>query len=115
MGVMLVFLFSSLAIRSVGRVAGDIIEEVRRQFREDPGIMAGTSRPDYARAVDITARASLRAMIAPGILAIGMPIVVGLVFRYVVAGLHTGDVKDSRWVAVSGLLLVGTIAGITVA
>ena len=53
---MLVFLFSSLAIRAVGRAAGEIIEEVRRQFREDPGIMAGTSRPDYARAVDITAR-----------------------------------------------------------
>ncbi len=60
LGVMLVFLFSSLAIRSVGRVAGEIIEEVRRQFREDPGIMAGTSRPDYARAVDITATASLQ-------------------------------------------------------
>ncbi|HEY7270095.1 MAG TPA: sodium-translocating pyrophosphatase, partial [Dehalococcoidia bacterium] len=68
MGMMLVFLFSSLAIRSVGRVGGAIIEEVRRQFREDPGIMAGTSRPDYARAVDITARASLRAMVAPGVL-----------------------------------------------
>ena len=56
LGAMLVFLFSSLAIRAVGRAAGEIIEEVRRQFREDPGIMAGTSRPDYARAVDITAR-----------------------------------------------------------
>ena len=66
LGVMLVFLFSSLAIRSVGSAAGAIIEEVRRQFREDPGIMAGTSRPDYARAVDITARAALKAMVAPG-------------------------------------------------
>ena len=88
---MLVFLFSSLAIRSVGKVAGEIIEEVRRQFREDPGIMAGTSRPDYARAVDITARASLKAMIAPGLLAIGMPIMVGLVFRYGVSQLEVGD------------------------
>ena len=60
LGVMLVFLFSSLAIRAVGKAAGEIIEEVRRQFREDPGIMAGTSRPDYARAVDITAKASLQ-------------------------------------------------------
>jgi K(+)-stimulated pyrophosphate-energized sodium pump len=115
LGVMLVFLFSSLAIRSVGKVGGEIIEEVRRQFREDPGIMAGTSRPDYARAVDITARASLKAMIAPGLLAVGMPVIVGLVFRYVVADLHVGGEENSGWLAVSGLLIVGTIAGILVA
>jgi K(+)-stimulated pyrophosphate-energized sodium pump len=122
LGAMLVFLFSSLAIRSVGRVAGEIIEEVRRQFREDPGIMAGTSRPDYARAVDITARASLKAMILPGLLAIGMPIVVGLVFRFGVAELESGtsDIvgyrpEDAGWLAVSGLLIIGTIAGIMMA
>jgi K(+)-stimulated pyrophosphate-energized sodium pump len=123
LGAMLVFLFSSLAIRSVGRVAGSIIEEVRRQFREDPGIMAGTSRPDYARAVDITARESLKAMIAPGLLAIGMPIAVGLIFRYLVSELHATDVEvagtaladSSGWLAVSGLLIVGTITGILVA
>jgi len=123
LGAMLVFLFSSLAIRSVGRVAGSIIEEVRRQFRDDPGIMAGTSRPDYARAVDITARASLKAMIAPGLLAVGMPVAVGLVFRYIVSGLHSTDVEvagvaipdSSGWLAVSGLLIVGTIVGILVA
>jgi len=78
-GAMLVFLFSSLAIRAVSSAAQDIIQEVRRQFREDPGIMAGTSRPDYGRAVDITARAALRNMIAPGILAVGTPIAVGLI------------------------------------
>jgi K(+)-stimulated pyrophosphate-energized sodium pump len=115
LGVMLVFLFSSLAIRSVGKVGGAIIEEVRRQFREDPGIMAGTSRPDYARAVDITARAALRAMIAPGLLAVGMPVVVGLVFRFVVADLHVGEEENSGWLAVSGLLIVGTIGGIILA
>src|SRR4051794_32409820 len=76
MGVMLVFLFSSLAIRAVGNAAGSIIEEVRRQFRSDPGILAGTSRPDYGRAVDITAKAALRQMILPGVLAVGMPIAV---------------------------------------
>jgi len=114
--VMLVFLFSSLAIRSVGRVAGAIIEEVRRQFREDPGIMAGTSRPDYARAVDITARAALKAMIAPGLLAIGMPVVVGLVFRYGVSELEVGEgAENAGWLAVAGLLIVGTIGGILVA
>jgi K(+)-stimulated pyrophosphate-energized sodium pump len=116
MGTMLVFLFSSLAIRSVGRVAGAIIEEVRRQFRDDPGIMTGASRPDYARAVDITARASLKAMIAPGILAIGMPVLVGLVFKYGVSELEIGEnAEDAGWLAVSGLLIVGTIIGIILA
>jgi len=108
LGVMLVFLFSSLAIRAVGNTASSIIEEVRRQFREDPGIMAGTSRPDYARAVDITARASLRQMIAPGLLAVGMPVAVGLIFRFT-------RTEDSGWLAVSGLLMIGTIGGIILA
>jgi K(+)-stimulated pyrophosphate-energized sodium pump len=108
LGVMLVFLFSSLAIRAVGNTASAIIEEVRRQFREDPGIMAGTSRPDYARAVDITARASLRQMVAPGLLAVGMPVAVGLIFRFT-------RTEDSGWLAVSGLLMIGTIGGIIMA
>jgi K(+)-stimulated pyrophosphate-energized sodium pump len=108
LGVMLVFLFSSLAIRAVGNTASAIIEEVRRQFREDPGIMAGTSRPDYARAVDITARASLRQMVAPGLLVVSMPIVVGLIFRFT-------RTEDSGWLAVSGLLMIGTIGGIIMA
>jgi K(+)-stimulated pyrophosphate-energized sodium pump len=119
MGVMLVFLFSSLAIRAVGRVGGEIIEEVRRQFREDPGIMAGTSRPDYARAVDITAKAALRSMVLPGVLAIGMPIAVGLIFRFVVSEFHVATdstLEDSSgWLAVAGLLIVGTIGGIFMA
>jgi len=108
LGVMLVFLFSSLAIRAVGNTASAIIEEVRRQFRADPGIMAGTSRPDYARAVDITARASLRQMVAPGLLAVGMPVTVGLIFRFT-------RTDDSGWLAVSGLLMIGTIGGIIMA
>ena len=114
-GGMLVFLFSSLAIRAVSSAAQDIIQEVRRQFREDPGIMAGTSRPDYGRAVDITARAALRNMIAPGILAVGTPIAVGLIFRYV-RGADYGGLQDaSGWLAVSGLLMIGTITGIILA
>ena len=116
---MLVFLFSSLAIRAVSRAAGAIIEEVRRQFRSDPGILAGTSRPDYAAAVDITARAALREMIAPGILAVGLPIAVGLIFRFtrdssvVVDGVVYEDA--SGWLAVAGVLIVGTIGGILLA
>jgi K(+)-stimulated pyrophosphate-energized sodium pump len=115
LGVMLVFLFSSLAIRAVGRAAGTIIEEVRRQFRADPGIMAGTSRPDYGRAVDITARAALREMVLPGILAVGMPVVVGLLFRYLRDTSYGGLEDSGGWLAVSGLLMVGTIGGIILA
>ena len=119
MGVMLVFVFSSLTIRAVGAAAGDIIEEVRRQFRENPGIMAGTVRPDYARAVDITARTALRKMTAPGILAVGMPVAVGLIFRFfrnesVVVGTVTYQ-HASGWLAVSGMLIIGTIGGIMMA
>ncbi len=118
-GVMLVFLFSSLAIRAVGSAAGAIIEEVRRQFREHPGIMEGTERPDYGRAVDITAKAALREMIAPGLLAVGMPIAIGLIFRYArdaevtVAGVTHED--SSGWLAVAGMLIIGTIGGIMLA
>ena len=119
MGVMLVFLFSSLAIRAVGNAAGAIIEEVRRQFREDPGIMAGTSRPDYRAAVDITAKAALRQMVAPGLLAVSMPVAVGLIFRFtrdssvVVDGVLYEDA--SGWLAVTGVLIIGTIGGIMMA
>ena len=110
LGVMLVFLFSSLTIRAVGTAAGSIIEEVRRQFRENPGIMEGTVRPDYGRAVDITTRAALHEMIAPGLLVILAPIVVGLTFRFT-----PGLSDDAGWLAVAGLLMVGTIGGVMLA
>jgi K(+)-stimulated pyrophosphate-energized sodium pump len=114
-GGMLVFVFAALAIRAVGSAAGDIIEEVRRQFRADPGIMAGTSRPDYARAVDITAKAALRSMILPGILAVGLPIAVGVIFRYV-RGEDYGQFEEaSGWLAVAGMVMIGTIVGILMA
>jgi K(+)-stimulated pyrophosphate-energized sodium pump len=100
LGAMLVFLFSSLAIRAVGKAAGDIIEEVRRQFKADPGIMAGTSRPDYRQCVDITTKAALREMVLPGALAVGVPVVIGLVLGHEAA---------------AGMLMVGTIVGILVA
>jgi K(+)-stimulated pyrophosphate-energized sodium pump len=109
MGAMLVFLFSSLAIRAVGKTAGSIIEEVRRQFRENPGIMDGTVRPDYGRAVDITTQAALKEMVAPGVLAVGLPVVVGLLFR--ISGIDI----NAGWQSVAGVLMVGTIAGILMA
>jgi K(+)-stimulated pyrophosphate-energized sodium pump len=100
LGTMLVYVFSSFAIRAVGRSGSKIIEEVRRQFREDPGIMANTSRPDYARCVDITTKSALHEMILPGVLAIGTPVLVGLILKE-----H----------AAAGMLMVGTISGVLLA
>ncbi len=99
-GAMLAYFFSSLAIRAVGKTAQSIIVEVRRQFREMPGIMDYTQRPDYARVVDITTRAALREMVAPGLVAVATPILVGLLLGYQ---------------AVAGMLMVGTIAGVLLA
>jgi K(+)-stimulated pyrophosphate-energized sodium pump len=97
---MLVYFFSSLAIRAVGTTAQSIVVEVRRQFREMPGIMDYTQRPDYARVVDITTAAALRQMILPGVVAVATPIVVGILLGYEAA---------------AGLLMVGTIAGVLLA
>ena len=76
-GAMLPFAFSAMTMSSVGKAANQMIEEVRRQFREDKGIMEGTSKPNYARCVDISTSAALHEMIAPGILAIVAPVAVG--------------------------------------
>ncbi len=100
LGAMLVFLFSSLSIRAVGRAAYYIINEVRRQFKEHPGIMEGTEKPDYSKAIDITTKGALKEMILPGFLAVVVPVVVGVVFKAEAA---------------AGLLMVGTIAGILLA
>ncbi len=78
-GAMLPFLFSSLTMSSVGRAAGKMIDEVRRQFREFPGIMDRTEKPDYARCVDISTKAALLEMIAPGILAVSSPLLIGFI------------------------------------
>ena len=78
-GAMLPFAFSALTMNSVGKAAYQMIEEVRRQFREDKGIMEGTSIPDYARCVDISTKAALKEMILPGVLAIVAPLAVGIV------------------------------------
>lgn len=78
-GAMLPFLFSAMTMNSVGKAANQMIEEVRRQFREDKGIMEGTSKPDYARCVDISTGAALKEMIIPGLMAIAAPLAVGFV------------------------------------
>src|SRR5712691_3340996 len=105
LGAMLVFWFSALAIGAVTRAAVSEIKEVRRQFQADPGILKGTSKPDYGQCVDIVTVGALKEMIAPGLLAVGMPIAVGLVFKL----FHVGAE------AVAAFLMVGTIGGILVA
>ncbi|MEW5702950.1 MAG: sodium-translocating pyrophosphatase [Candidatus Zixiibacteriota bacterium] len=111
LGAMLVFLFSALAIRAVGKAAYYVINDVRAQFKEKPGILQGTDKPDYGRCVDIVTRGALRQMILPGILAVGMPVAVGVIFRMFIT---EGD-RLIAAEAVAALLMVGTIAGIIVA
>ncbi len=105
----LVFVFSAFAIKAVGSVAQSIIQEVRRQFKENPGIMAGTSKPDYGSCVDIVTIGSLKAMVLPGLLAVIVPIAVGVIFK------HIGHEPGIGAEAVAGLLMVGTITGILMA
>ncbi len=100
-GAMLPFLFSSLAIKAVGRAAFGIVNEVRRQFAADPGLMAGTSRPDYARVVDISTASALRAMVVPGGLAVVVPVAVGLLLgKYALGGLLVGATVTGFLIAV---------------
>lgn len=77
-GGMLPFLFTALTMESVGKAAFEMIEEVRRQFREFPGIMAGTDKPDYARCVEISTSAALKQMILPGVIAVASPLIIGI-------------------------------------
>jgi K(+)-stimulated pyrophosphate-energized sodium pump len=110
-GITLIFFFSSLAIRAVGAAAKRMIEEVRRQFRENPGIMAGTSKPDYGQCVDIVTKGALRAMVAPGLLAVAVPVAVGFIFKY----FATAEDMTIGAEAVAAVLMIGTIAGVLMA
>jgi K(+)-stimulated pyrophosphate-energized sodium pump len=133
LGGMLTYLFSSMAIKAVGRTAQKVVQDVRDQFRENPGIMQGTSKPDYARCVSIVTGAALKEMVLPGLLVVGLPVAVGLIFRNFSASYGTSAVQltlhsfqnvptiNGRPVnlggatAVAGLLMVGTISGILLA
>ncbi len=105
LGAMLVMWFSALAIGAVTKAAVNVIKEVRRQFSADPGILQGTSKPDYGRAVDIVTVGALKEMVAPGLLAVGMPVAVGLAFK------PFGVSAE----AVAAFLMVGTVGGILIA
>jgi K(+)-stimulated pyrophosphate-energized sodium pump len=115
LGAVLVFLFSSLAIKAVGKAAYSIINNVREQFKNNPGIMAGTSKPDYGQCVDIATKAALQKMVMPGLLVVGMTVGVGLVFRWLYYAGGQSSANASGAEVVGGYLMVGTITGILMA
>ena len=101
LGAMLPFLFSSLAMNAVGRAAGAIVDEVRRQFKEIPGLMEGKADPDYATCITISTNSALREMILPGILAIAAPVIVGIALgSHALAGLLVGSISAGFLVAI---------------
>jgi K(+)-stimulated pyrophosphate-energized sodium pump len=100
-GGMMVYLFAALAIESVGRAGGGVVEEVRRQFREKPGIMDRTEKPDYAEAVSIVTAAAQREMILPALIPIVVPVVVGLLSTEALGGLLIGVIVVGFFAAVS--------------
>ena len=100
LGAMMAFLFSAMTMKAVGRAAGSMVEEVRRQFRDIPGIMEGTGKPEYAKCVAISTKGAQREMVIPSLIAIAAPITVGLILG--VAG-------------VVGLIAGGLTAGFTLA
>ncbi len=100
-GAMLPFMFSAFTMNSVGRAANQMIEEVRRQFRSDKGIMEGTSKPDYANCVDISTKAALKEMIVPGLMAIIAPLLIGILLGVeALGGMLAGSLSSGVLLAI---------------
>ena len=108
LGALLPYLFSSMGMTAVGRAAGNVVIDVRNQFRDNPGIMDGTSRPNYARTVDLVTKAAIKEMVIPSLLPVLAPIVVFFVIQ-AVAG------RDSAFAALGALLLGVIVSGLFVA
>ena len=100
-GGLMPFLFASLAMQAVGRVGGEVVQEVRRQFREHPGIMDYTERPDYSRAVGIVTGSAIKSMLAPALIPIGFPIIVGIISVKMLGGLLIGTIVTGLFLAIS--------------
>ena len=100
-GGLMPFLFASLAMQAVGRVGGEVVLEVRRQFRENPGIMEGTTRPEYGRAIDIVTKSALRSMLLPALVPIAFPIIVGIINPRMLGGLLIGTIVTGLFLAIA--------------
>jgi K(+)-stimulated pyrophosphate-energized sodium pump len=100
-GGLMPFLFASLAMQAVGRVGGEVVQEVRRQFRENPGIMEGTTRPEYGRAIDIVTKSAIRSMLLPALVPIAFPIIVGIINAKMLGGLLIGTIVTGLFLAIA--------------
>ena len=100
-GGLMPFLFASLAMQAVGRVGGEVVTEVRRQFREMPGIMEGTTRPDYSRAIDIVTGSAIKNMMLPALIPIAFPIIVGVINARMLGGLLIGTIVTGLFLAIA--------------